>query len=79
MCMARSKLKNITLSADETILARARECAAERERSLNELFREWLEDFTRPLMGAEEFSALMEKVSYARHGRKFSRDEMNER
>jgi len=79
MCMVSKKLKNITLSADEALLARARKVAQEQERSLNELFREWLEEFTRPLMGVEEFGALMHRLSYAKPGKKFTRDEMNER
>ena len=77
--MARSKLKNITLSADESLLGRARQRAAEQQRSLNELFREWLEEFTRPVSGPDEFQAIMKKLAYVNPGKKFTRDDMNER
>lgn len=75
----RSTLKNITLSADETLITKARERALLEERTLNEAFREWLEQFTRPLSDTNDYKSFMNKLSHARSGKKFSRDEMNER
>lgn len=79
MCMSRARRKNITLSADEELLTRARLRAAEQQQSLNELFRTWLAEFTRPLEDASQFEEIMAKLSYVTPGKKFSRDEMNER
>ncbi len=72
-------MKNITLSADEHLIRAAREKASKEKTSLNALFRKWLVHYTdndKPKMIYEE---LMERLSYARSGRKFSREEMNER
>lgn len=77
-------LKNITLSADETLIREARSRAAAQNTTLNALFREWLEDLVKgdasnaPDVVAE-YHALMERLRYVRSDRKFSRDEMNER
>ena len=38
-------MKNITLSADETLIQRARLVARARETTLNAAFREWLEQY----------------------------------
>ena len=37
-------MKNITLSADEDLIARAREQARARQTTINQLFRLWLEE-----------------------------------
>ncbi len=73
-------LKNITLSAEDGLLRKARARAAEDRKSLNTLFREWIMRY----VGAgekrsERYYALMKKLEHVRAGRKFSRDEMNER
>ena len=39
---------NVTLSVDEQVVARARQIAAARGTSLNQLIRDYLEDLTRP-------------------------------
>ena len=72
-------VKNITLSADEGLLRRAREKAASENRSLNHAFREWLERYAGREKTGDTFDALMKRLSYVRPGRKFSREEMNER
>jgi hypothetical protein len=73
--------KNITFSADDAALERARAVARSRRTTLNEAFRDWL-----ALYGnggspskAEEFRALMKRLRYVDAGRKFTREEMNER
>ena len=74
-------VKNITLSADERLIEAAREKARESNRTLNEEFRRWLEAYTGGEDRAAEAEAVMEQiVAYAgTGGRRFSRDEMNER
>jgi DNA mismatch repair ATPase MutL len=78
-------LKNITLSAEESLIAEARRRAALRNTTLNQLFREWLAEIAGEPGEDEqqrirrEYDDLMERLSYVRAGRKFTRDEMNER
>jgi len=76
-------MKNITLSADENLIEAARARARAEHTTLNEQFRRWLRDYARrdKEKEIEEAKALLEHIrSYAgTGGRKFSRDEMNER
>lgn len=76
-----SIMKNITLSADEKLIEAARERARAEHTTLNEQFRLWLEDYARRSRKADEAMALVERMrGYVRTGgRKFTRDEMNER
>ncbi len=41
-------MKNITLSADDSLIARARQTARAQHKTLNQAFREWLEEYVRP-------------------------------
>jgi len=71
-------LKNITFSADEELIRKAREKAVAEKTTLNVVFRKWLKQYAdrkREL----EIDIVMESVDYAVSGRKFTRDEMNER
>lgn len=73
-------MKNITLSAPEELIEQARKQAALKGTTLNNEFREWLKSQT--ISGeerAKRFRELMERTSYVNAGRKFTRDEMNER
>ena len=74
-------MKNITFSADEHKIERAREIARNRHTTLNEEFRGWLDAYgnASSLSKAEEFRALMKRLRYVDAGRKFTREEMNER
>ena len=47
--------------------------------SLNQLFRIWLAKYVRRDVVGKDYEALMEGLADVRAGRKFSRDEMNER
>ena len=71
-------LKNITFSADEELISKAREKAREEKTTLNLVFRRWLEQYAKRKK-ENELDQVMEKVDYAVAGRKFTRDEMNER
>lgn len=69
----------MTFSADERVIDMAREKAREEKRSLNDAFREWLERYARASDPGRKYRELMKKLSYVEPGRKFSREEMNER
>lgn len=71
--------KNITLSADEALIEQARKRAMQENTSLNELFREWLAQYVSQSDAPAQYAGLMEQLSHVRAGRRFSREEMNER
>ena len=74
-------MKNITLSAEEGLIEDARERARAEHTTLNEQFRRWLEDYARREQQAEEAMAMVRELrgKVRTGGRKFTRDEMNER
>ena len=73
-------MKNITFSADEDLIEKAREVARSRRTTLNAAFREWLVQFTAQRNRAREFDAVMRSLRHVNSGgRRFTRDEMNER
>lgn len=72
-------MKNITLSADENLIEQARLIAKSQHRTLNVAFREWLEQFTARAGNVQEYDALMRRLRHVKAGRRFTRDEMNER
>ena len=72
-------LRNITLSADEATIEQARRRAQLENTTLNELFRQWLKRYVAQPGAADQYRSLMQRLSYVDAGRKFSREEMNER
>ena len=72
-------VRNITLSADEAAIERGREVARDENRTLNDAFREWLEWYGSRRVTREQVEALYERLKYVNAGRKFTREEMNER
>ncbi|HZP18160.1 MAG TPA: hypothetical protein VFB00_09355 [Terriglobales bacterium] len=73
-------MKNITLSADEHLIERARQTARSQHKTLNAAFREWLEQYTAQNGDVEEYDRLMSRLrGRVVAGRKFTREEMNER
>ena len=74
-------MKNITLSADEELIEAARRRAAAEQTTLNAVFRQWLADYVGRQRQAERALAAIDAVAEVikTGGRKFSRDEMNER
>jgi hypothetical protein len=72
-------LKNITFSAEEDLIRRARERAKAERTTLNEEFRRWLEKYVERPETADAFADLMDDFAYVQPGRSFQRDEMNER
>ena len=71
--------KNITLSAEESLIQKARHRAAEERKSLNALFREWIARYVGADKGSEKYRHLMKHLSHVQPGRSFSRDALNER
>ena len=74
-------MKNITLSADEGLIEAARQRAAKENTTLNEQFRRWLADYVGRQRQAERAMAAIDAVAEVidTGGRKFNREEMNER
>ena len=73
-------MKNITLSADESLIEAAREKARSEHTTLNEAFRVWLRDYTRHQEQINEAFQVMDDLrGTVKIGRKLSREEMNER
>jgi len=72
-------MKNITLSADDDLIERARSVARAQRKTLNTAFREWLVQFTASEGDAQSYDALMKNLTYVDAGRHFTREEMNER
>jgi hypothetical protein len=72
-------VKNITLSAEEELIHKARQKARRERTTLNANFRQWLERYVAGGAKTADFGAFMASLNYAKPGRKFSRDELHER
>ena len=73
------RMKNVTLSADDRLLERARDLARRRSTTLNQMFRDWLGELTASRTRKDRYEDLMRRLAHARSGGPFSRDEMNAR
>ena len=72
-------MKNITLSADEDLIARAREQARARQTTLNQLFRQWLVEVAEQDERSSKIGALLDRLDGVDAGGNFNREEMNAR
>ena len=73
-------MRNITLSADAGTIDAARLRAASEHTTLNTEFRKWLDGYARRHQAAQAMRSVREfRAKYGTGGRKFTRDEMNER
>ena len=73
-------MRNITLTADSSVIDAARERAASENTTLNAEFRRWLETYARQYRAASAMGSVRElQARYGTGGRRFSRDELNER
>ena len=74
-------MKNITFSADEGLIEAARRRARPERTKLNAQFRLWLAEYAgRDLRAARAMEAVREpRRSISSGGRRFTREEMNER
>ena len=71
--------QNFNLNADKSDIELAREEARSQNTTLNELFRDWLRVIAGRKARAQEFRAMMDELRHVDAGRKFTREEMNER
>jgi hypothetical protein len=73
-------MKNITLSADESLIEAARVRARAEQTTLNEQFRRWLADYAQTRDRLQRYDAVMSELrGKVKVGKKLSRDDMNER
>ncbi|MFP5228054.1 MAG: hypothetical protein ACLGXA_10520 [Acidobacteriota bacterium] len=73
-------VKNITFSADEHHIEDARAVARTRRTTLNAAFREWLVQYSGRQARRKEIEEFFRSARYGNSGgRRFTRDEMNER
>ena len=72
-------VRNITLSADGVLINQARKKAEQENSSLNQLFRGWISKYVNSTNVGENYESIMNTLSSVNSGRKFTRDEMNER
>jgi hypothetical protein len=74
-------MKNITLSADEVLIEAARARARAEHTTLNEQFRRWLGEYTQRQTKADAALVVIDELrgKLRTRGRRFTREEMNER
>lgn len=72
-------IKNITLSLEESLIEQARDKARQEHKSLNQVFRGWVARYVGRQGSADGYRSLMKQLGGARAGKKFSREELNER
>lgn len=72
-------LRNITLSADEKLIQKAREKASREHTTLNASFRQWLKQYIGRSTKTIDFNDFMKQLHYVDPGRHFLREELNER
>jgi len=71
--------KNITLSAEDSLIKKARQKAQQEHTTLNARFRQWLEWYAGSNNAGDDYADLMQKLDYVKCDSTFSRDELNER
>jgi len=72
-------MRNITFSADEDLVEKARARARREKTTLNTVFREWLHRYAGTQTTSAEYRQLMEQLAHVKFDRKSTRDEMNQR
>lgn len=72
-------MKNVTLSADDALIRQARRKASIEQRSLNDLFRQWIAGYVAAGSAGATYDTVMDGLQHARSGGRFTREEMNER
>ena len=72
-------MKNVTLSAEQSLIERARLVARAQHRTLNAAFREWLQQYAVQAGGGAAMDALMRRLKHVRSSGPYTRDEMNAR
>ncbi len=72
-------MKRITLRADEGLIEEARLVAESQHTTLSAAFREWLKLFACQPVNLKDFDGNMQRLRHIKSGRRFNRDEMNQR
>lgn len=72
-------METFVLTAEKETLEDARRAAQTENRTLEEVMRELLEKYAAGIERGRRFDAVMEQMKYVNAGRKFTREEMNER
>lgn len=73
-------MKNITLSAEESVIEAARDRARAEHSTLNEQFRRWLADYAQARERMQRYDDVMAQLRGALVvGQKLTREETNER
>lgn len=72
-------MKNITFSAAEDLLEQARHRAGVEHRTLNDVFRQWIEQYVSQPAAGDTYDGLMKRLEHVSTDRKFSREQMHER
>jgi hypothetical protein len=72
-------LHNVTLSAEKQLIDKARKRAETKNTTLNAEFRRWLEQYVEGAQTSADFDVLMDRFSYVKAGKSFTRDDFNER
>ena len=72
-------MKNITLSADADLIEKARLVAKSEHKTLNAVFREWLQSYASRRGDLAAHDALMKRLRHIKSNGPYTRDELNER
>jgi hypothetical protein len=72
-------IRNITLSAEDKLISAARLRARQHRTTLNDAFRDWLHRYVGSDAAPNRYRRIAKQLKHVSAGRKFSRDEMNER
>lgn len=72
-------LRNITFSAEEHLIELARRRAKAENTTLNAVFGRWLAQYAQRPRNRADFLTLMAHLQYAKPGKNFNRDALNER
>jgi hypothetical protein len=71
--------RDVIISVEEGLLAEAKSRAASEHLSIDTLVQKWLAEYVAGKQRVERYRELMQRLSYVSAGRKFTREEMNER
>lgn len=70
---------NVTFAINDHLVRKARAKASRQNSSLNRVFGDWLQHYVEQDAAARNFDAVMRELARTKAGKRFSRDEMNER
>jgi len=69
----------IIFRAEATLIEQARAKATSENRTLNDLFQDWVRRYVQTRPSSQTYAELMRQLQHVSSGRKFSREEANER